>query len=332
MSRRGEAVYEERDYYSRDGPAVRVREREDDTRSRRSGGSERGGSRPDFLRDDYGHGRPEMGQMVLRERDTEVFSRPLERRPRSPSPVRVVRETRERIIERSPSPPPQLERIRTRVVERREPSSPPPPPAERVRTTTRVVERQRSPSPPPPERLRARVIETRERYRERSPSPVRMRERIVEREREFRERSPSPVVDRVRIRNVEQVRPPSPEPSPSPSPPPPPQPPQAIHAPPIHQEIITHHRHIDHGMPLEYYADTLLTIHRLRNRSSPLSPSTTTTAATTTPYRATHQRDRHRHLDSRKLYRRRHPQEDGQYPRTSPSSSIPTFEPPRLLP
>ncbi|PBP21763.1 conserved glutamic acid rich protein [Diplocarpon rosae] len=243
MSRRGDAVYEERDYYSREGPPpVRTREREyeeTDIYSRR--GAERG-SRPDFLRDDYGHGRANPGQMVLREREAEVFSRPLEHRPRSPSPVRIVRESRERVIERSPTPPQQLERVRTRIVERR---SPPPPPApERVRTT-RIVERKRSPSPPPPERLRARVVETRERFRERSPSPVRVRERIVERERETRERTPSPHIDRVRIRNIEQVRQPPPVPTPSPSPPPP-----QIHAPPIHQEIITHHRHINHGFEL----------------------------------------------------------------------------------
>ncbi|KUJ08205.1 uncharacterized protein LY89DRAFT_337904 [Mollisia scopiformis] len=215
MSRRGD-VYEERDYYSREevrAPPVRVRERdyeETDVFTRRS---ERG-SRPDFLREDFGRG--EAGPLVIRERDTEIINRP-ERRPRSPSPVRI----RERIIERSP-PRQEEERIRTRVVERE----------------------RREPSPPPPERLRARVIETRERIRERSPSPVRIRERIVERERE-RERTPSPPqVERVRIRNIErEIRQPSPEPSPSPSPPPPP----AIRAPPIHQEIITHHRHIDHG-------------------------------------------------------------------------------------
>ncbi|KAE8443175.1 hypothetical protein EG329_002273 [Mollisiaceae sp. DMI_Dod_QoI] len=216
MSRRGGDVYEERDYYSREdvrAPPARVRERERDyeevdTFTRRT---ERG-SRPEFLREDFGRG--EAGPLVVRERDTEIVSRPLERRPRSPSPVRI----RERIIERSPTPPPP-ERIRTRVIER---------------------ERQ-EPTPPPPERLRARVVETRERIRERSPSPVRIRERIVERERE-RERTPSPPqIDRVRIRNIErEVRQPTPEPSPSPSPPP-------IRAPPIHQEIITHHRHIDHG-------------------------------------------------------------------------------------
>jgi hypothetical protein len=229
MSRRGGAVYEERDYYSREelprrGPAVQVREREEvDVFTRREREPERD-RRPEFLRDDYG--RTEGGPLVLRERETETFTRPPERRPRSPSPVRI----RERIIERerSPSPPP-LERVRTRVVER-----------ERERELT------------PPERLRARVIETRERVRERSPSPIRYRERVVE-----RERSPSPI--RIRERIVERERSLSPPPferirtrvteretripSPSPSPSPPP----SIRAPPIHQEIITHHRHIDHG-------------------------------------------------------------------------------------
>lgn len=169
---------------------MRVRERdreyeEVDTYIRREREPDR---RPEFLRDDYG--RVEGGPLVLRERQTET----IERRPRSPSPVRI----RERIIERD-----------------------------------------RSPSA---DRLRARVVETRERIRERSPSPVRIRERIVER----RERTPSPVrEDRIRITETRETRRPSPSlsPSPSPSPPPP------IRAPPIHQEIITHHRHIDHGTP-----------------------------------------------------------------------------------
>lgn len=228
MSRRGGGtVYEERDYYSREelprrGPPVQTREREEvDIFTRREREPERD-RRPDFLRDDYG--RTEGGQLVLRERDTETFTRLPERRPRSPSPVRI----RERIIERERSPSPA--------------------PLERVRT--RVIERERSITPPP-DRLRARVIETRERVRERSPSPIRYRERIVERERSpspvrfrerivERERSPSPQFQTVRTRVTErETRAPSPSPSPSPPP--------AIRAPPIHQEIITHHRHIDHG-------------------------------------------------------------------------------------
>lgn len=217
MARRGGTVYEERDYYSREeaprAPPVRTRERdrvyeEEDTYIRREREPDR---RPEFLREDYG--RPEGGPLVLRERDTEVITRQ-ERRPRSPSPVRV----RERIYERERSP--SL------------------PPVERV--SSRIVERVRERSLTPPERLRARVIETRERIpvRERSPSPIRVRERIIER----RERSPSPPrEERIRITETREIRPRTPSPSPSPSPPP------TIRAPPIHQEIITHHRHIDHG-------------------------------------------------------------------------------------
>lgn len=228
MSRRGGSVYEERDYYSREelpirGPPVRTRERdreEIDIFTRREREPDR---RPEFLRDDYGRGG--AGPLVRVERETETITRP-ERRPRSPSPVRI----RERFIERERSPSPA--------------------PLERVRT--RVVERERSLTPPPPDRLRARVIETRERVRERSPSPIRYRERVIE-----RERSPSPVRFRERIIERERSLSPPPiqtirtrvteretrAPSPSPSPSPPP----SIRAPPIHQEIITHHRHIDHG-------------------------------------------------------------------------------------
>lgn len=220
MSRRGGgAVYEEHDTYIREEapsrrPPVHVRERERPREYEEVRETIRESDRrPDFLRDDYD--RP-TGELVRIERDTETFSRPLERRPRSPSPVRY----RERIIETSQPPP------------------------ERERVTTRVVERERERSPSPPGQLRARVIETRERIpvRERSPSPVRYRERIVERERE---RSPSPArSEHVRITETrEEVRQ-APSLSSSPSPPP------FIRAPPIHQEIITHHRHIDHGPSL----------------------------------------------------------------------------------
>src|SRR6266536_1033717 len=111
MSRRDRTVYEERDYCSRDGPPaplpVRVREREydEDTYSRRGEPS-----RPDFLRDDYGRPSADAGPVVLREREVETFTRPIERRPRSPTPVRI----RERLVERSPSPPPShFDRVRT---------------------------------------------------------------------------------------------------------------------------------------------------------------------------------------------------------------------------
>lgn len=216
MSRR-ETVYEERDTYIRDEAPrrtpVQVRERERErTREYEEVDVRRETREPDrrldFLRDDYD--RP-SGELVRIERDTEVFTRPLERRPRSPSPVRY----RERVIETQEP----VERVRTRVVER---------------------ERERERSPSPLGHLRARVIETRERIpvRQRSPSRERYHERIIE-----RERSPSSALsERVRIVETREEIRRSPSPSSSPSPPPP------IIRPPIHQEIITHHRHIDHGM------------------------------------------------------------------------------------
>ncbi|OBT88235.1 hypothetical protein VE02_02795 [Pseudogymnoascus sp. 03VT05] len=107
--------------------------------------------------------------------------------------------------------------------------------------------RARSPSM---ERVRTRIVDEPEVYR---------RERFVERERE-RERSPSPLYDRerlpspirerertsVRVVDRERERRRSPSSSPEPRARMPREPP-AIRTPPIHQEIITHHRHIDHG-------------------------------------------------------------------------------------
>jgi hypothetical protein len=52
------------------------------------------------------------------------------------------------------------------------------------------------------------------------------------------------IKDEIIIRRREQR---SPERLPTPSPPPPPPAPEPEIRPPIIQEIITHHRHIDHG-------------------------------------------------------------------------------------
>lgn len=96
------------------------------------------------------------------------------------------------------------------------------------------------------------------RGRERSlPPPARNRGELVAREREEfvirRPRAESPpqnnrevIRDEIIIRRKEE-RAPTPSPSPSPPPPPPPPAPEPEIRPPIIQEIITHHRHIDHG-------------------------------------------------------------------------------------
>ncbi|EMD60315.1 hypothetical protein GGP41_008309 [Bipolaris sorokiniana] len=97
------------------------------------------------------------------------------------------------------------------------------------------------------------------RGRERSlPPPARNRGELVAREREEfvirRPRAESPpqnnrevIRDEIIIRRKEE-RAPTPSPSPSPPPPPPPPAPEPEIRPPIIQEIITHHRHIDHGV------------------------------------------------------------------------------------
>ncbi|CAO2653887.1 Nn.00g106200.m01.CDS01 [Neocucurbitaria sp. VM-36] len=95
------------------------------------------------------------------------------------------------------------------------------------------------------------------RGRERSlPPPSRNRGDLVAREREEfvirRPRDASPpsnprevIRDEIIIRRKEER---APSPSPSPPPPPPPPAPEPEIRPPIIQEIITHHRHIDHGV------------------------------------------------------------------------------------
>lgn len=90
--------------------------------------------------------------------------------------------------------------------------------------------------------------------REKSLPPPRSRGELVAREHEEftirrRDTSPQPreiIKDEIIIRRKEE-RMPTPSPSPEPLPPPPPPPLEPEIRPPIIQEIITHHRHIDHG-------------------------------------------------------------------------------------
>jgi len=263
--------YEERDYYQpppsrpvqvAERPApVRPRDLEDLYR-RPADGRDR---QVAFLRDDYGPG--EQQPLVLRERKVETFQRPI--RYRSPS----VEHVRTRYVERSPSLERERERTRVRYVDDSSRS----PSLERDRTRVEVVERQWERSPEPEIYRRERYVE-RERERERSPSPLYDREKIRTTTRTVergRERSPSPLPQRdrtsIRVVHRERERRRSVSSSSASSVRGSPVEPPIIRAPPIHQEIITHHRHIDHGMDVSPHFHTVAnnTQDSTTNPSSP---------------------------------------------------------------
>ncbi|GIZ45213.1 hypothetical protein CKM354_000839300 [Cercospora kikuchii] len=159
--------------------------------------------------------RVEREEIDIRERFSPA--------PRPPRSERGDVE-REEIIFRERRSPPGRGRAKFEEIDIRESSAPPP----RHRSVSRhqlvarkeeewVVRRPRTPSPPPPRDYEKEEIIIR-RTKERSPSP---------------EPEPEPEPPR--------------EPTPEPSPPPPP-PLEPIYRPPIIQEVITHHRHIDHGV------------------------------------------------------------------------------------
>ncbi len=247
MSRRGYPVTEleferEREYYP-NGRLEREYE-EIDVRRRRD---------PEFLRDDYG--RSDAGPLVLRERKTEDFEFRREK-PR----VREREVAREELVVR----PREWERPREREIEREEIIYRP---RERERPVKREVEREEYVYRPR-ERERSReptyekeeiVVRRGERERPRTPAyerdeivvrrgererpkavayekeeiTVRRGERERPRERDYEQ-------EEIIIRRSEREKEPEPEPEPVLVP-------EPIRAPPIHQEIITHHRHIDHG-------------------------------------------------------------------------------------
>ncbi|KAK8230790.1 hypothetical protein HDK90DRAFT_512908 [Phyllosticta capitalensis] len=194
---------------------------------------------------------PPRDDYVVKERRTSSVSK-------GPRPRSIERE--EIIIDRRrpPPPPPDVEEVyirerrspppkREEIVFRRGGSRPPPSEPEReevhVRRTEKSgsevekehvkIRRHRSPSPP----------------RSMPPPLVREKEEFVIRRRAPRPPSPPspppPVREReeIIVRKVEKSPSPSPPPSPRPAPPPDP-----FIRPPIVQEIITHHRHIDHGV------------------------------------------------------------------------------------
>ena len=237
-------------------------------------------SAPDFLREDWG--RTAAGPLVVRDRVTEEIKGP--RRREVEEDTLVVRGgRREREVDRedisirrrgSRHRPREANRDETDILIRHRDSSRPRPRegqevdreeirfrrGEAERPRPREVDREeitfrRSEREPPRTREvdREEIIYRRDGGREfeRDTVVVRPRERslpppreLVAREREefvVRRREPPPreeVKDEIIIRRTEQR---------SPSPPPPLPEPEPIVRPPIIQEVITHHRHIDHG-------------------------------------------------------------------------------------
>ncbi|THW30530.1 hypothetical protein D6D23_00003 [Aureobasidium pullulans] len=217
---------------------------------------ERDQSRPPRPRD---RGEVEETDILIRRREQEREREP--EVPRGGPPDIVFRRGAG-----DRRPPPRSEAARSEVAEeeftfRHEETRSPPPPARSVRGVEReeisIRERERS---LPPYRRRSPGPVAREReewlFRRREPSPPPPprdeREEIIIRRREHERASP-PLRDEreeiiIRRRERSVPREPSPEPVREPSPEPMPPPPEPIVRPPIIQEIITHHRHIDHGV------------------------------------------------------------------------------------
>ncbi|KAI0997432.1 hypothetical protein K3495_g10753 [Podosphaera aphanis] len=171
-------------------------------------------NRPEFLSKDYD--RSSQGPLVVR--DPETSSRRFDRQSRPGSPMKSTNQGRTR----DPSLPP-LMRSHARVVERE-----------------REKVRERS-APPPSERVLARIVDPRDRIDDISLStPVDRREKNGRGRVRERSLTPPPAEP---VNNRKTEREESHQTSQVSSPPTPP----PIHAPPIHQEIITHHRHINHG-------------------------------------------------------------------------------------
>ncbi|OBT80004.1 hypothetical protein VF21_01128 [Pseudogymnoascus sp. 05NY08] len=185
------------------------------------------GRRDDYDDRDYHRGPPRGAPVQLAERPAPLRSRDLEdlwRRPGAEERDRQVAFLQDD-YGRVDDQPLVLRERKVETFRRHTPPRARSPSMERVRT--RIVDE-------PEVYRRERFVE-----RERSPSPLYDRERLPSPIRE-RERTSVRVVDRERERRR------SPSSSPEPRARMPREPP-VIRAPPIHQEIITHHRHIDHG-------------------------------------------------------------------------------------
>lgn len=185
----------------------------------------------------------EREEIIIRRReDDDRFSAPL-RRPR---PEEFERDREEIIIRR------EEREMEDDVVSRRSyrPPPPPPPPAREVDRQEIIIRRERDINED--DRLSRPISHERARSRARSRSRDSEDEIIIRRD-ERQGRRGEETRQEIIIRRSSQSRSPSPvesvrtAPPPAPAPAPPPPEPQVIYAPQIHQEVITHHRHIDHG-------------------------------------------------------------------------------------
>ncbi|KAF2201160.1 hypothetical protein GQ43DRAFT_46208 [Delitschia confertaspora ATCC 74209] len=235
-SRRGREVEEDTLVIRGGRPEPRLREREIDDISIRRGPERE---------------RPRAREREVERDETDIYIKHQHRdqsRPRRAPDVREI-ERDEITFRRGEGGPPSRPRPREVDVEREEIRF-----REREPPRPREVERDEFIYRRDESHGREREVEKDTitiRGRERSLPPPRSRGELVAREREefVIRRRPSPprsppreeIKDEIIIRRMEQR-----SPTPPPPPPPPPEP-EPIVRPPIIQEVITHHRHIDHG-------------------------------------------------------------------------------------
>ena len=213
------------------------------------------------IRDDETSGWRPPPRSEYKERDVEEIRFRRGGGDRAPPPARTEVDKEEITFTREERsrPPPARTEIDREEIRIRETRSPPPQEPYRGREGRRekidIDIREERSAPPPRQRSMSRgalVRKDREEWivrRRRTPTPSPPprdyeREEIIIRRKE---RTPSP----------EPIPEPPREPTPEPLPPPP----EPIYRPPIIQEVITHHRHIDHG------------VERVRSPSPPPPPA-----------------------------------------------------------
>ncbi|KAK5950039.1 hypothetical protein OHC33_009000 [Knufia fluminis] len=216
---------------------------------------ERSESRPPAPRYRERERSREREEIIIRrdEHDHHDYAPP---RRAPTAPVRGEREREEIIIRRDERD--SRSRFDDDVVSHRSYRPPPPPSRNEVDREEIIIRREETDShsraPPSRSRYEDNMALTRpishERSRGRSHSSASEDEIIIRRDRdEGRGRDASR--QEIIIRRTSHSRSPSPSMSVStrapPVPEPTPQPPPIVYAPQIHQEVITHHRHIDHG-------------------------------------------------------------------------------------